>query len=111
MINILFGALFQTFKKEGFVSRIRTMMLFSTDPDHDKIVMQCVDKLCKFDKDSAMNIRDILYTMWYEDLLNEDIIIKWYNHPIPKLPPKLNSLLRKKSKEFIDWLLADEDDV
>jgi len=50
-----------------------------------------------------------LHGFWEEELLDEALLIKWYNHPNKRMDPKLSKKIRDGSKPFIDWLqTADE---
>jgi len=57
------------------------------------------------------SIADVLHGFWEEEVLDEPLLLKWYNHPNKRLDPKLSRKIRDGSKVFIEWLQnAEEED-
>jgi len=45
--------------------------------------------------------------LYVEEVLDEDILVQWFKHPItdPKrFDPKVSKAIRESAKVFIDWL-------
>lgn len=61
-------------------------------------------------KNAFNHLENILYTMWWDSVIDESVILKWYEHPSKKLPTKLNKLMRDKCKTFVMWLKDNDEE-
>jgi len=87
------------------------LALFVNGEKEQKVVLYCVEKLCQLDPHVINSIADVLFGLYEEDILDESLLIKWYNHPNKRLDPKLSRKIRDGSKGFVEWLQnAEEED-
>jgi len=109
LLKTVFGSLFdQNFRKD-FYNKAETLALFVNGDKEQKVVLYCVEKLCQMDSNVINSIADLLHGFWEEDILDEALLSKWYQHPIKKLDTKLSRRIRDGSKVFIDWLANAEE--
>jgi len=69
--------------------------------------LYCVEKLCQIVPATIPILPSFLNGLYAEEVLDEDILVQWYKHPIndPKrFDPKVSKAIRDSSKPFIEWL-------
>lgn len=52
---------------------------------------------------------NMLMVLYDADILEEELIQKWYKHPSKKLDENLSKAVRDSAKKFIDWLKTAEE--
>jgi len=111
LLKTVFGSLFDGTFRTDFYTKAETLSLFVHNEKHQKVVLYCIEKLCQMDNHVITSIADVLHGFWEEDVLDEALLLKWYNHPNKRLDPKLSRKIRDGSKVFIEWLQnAEEED-
>jgi len=111
LLKTVFGSLFDGTLRTDFYTKAETLSLFVHNEKHQKVVLYCIEKLCQMDNHVISAIADVLHGFWEEDVLDEALLLKWYNHPNKRLDPKLSRKIRDGSKVFIEWLQnAEEED-
>jgi len=111
LLKTVFGSLFDSNFRKDFYTKAETLALFVHGDKDQKVVLYCIEKLCQMDPHVINSIADVLHGFWEEDLLDEPLLLKWFNHPNKRLDPKLSRKIRDGSKVFIEWLQnADEED-
>jgi len=111
VLRTIFGSLFDKEIKHNFYPKAQILSLFVPSVKEQKVVLMCVEKLCELEPSIIDSIASILNGFYEEEVLDEEILIKWYKHPIDKFDPKLSRKIRDSSKIFIDWLQnAEEED-
>jgi len=86
---------------------------FVCDEKDQRIVLNCLEKLCHIDKAVIENIVHILYGLYDEDIVEEDTFYKWHKAMNKKLDMRISKQVRIKAKPFIQWLQdaeVEEDD-
>jgi len=112
LLKTVFGSLFDATFRKDFYTKADTLGLFVNGDKEQKVVLYCIEKLCQMDANVISGIADLLNGFWEEEVLEETILIKWFNHPNKRLDPKLSRKIRDGSKEFVDWLQnAEEEDA
>uniref|UniRef100_A0A6B2L7P6 W2 domain-containing protein n=1 Tax=Arcella intermedia TaxID=1963864 RepID=A0A6B2L7P6_9EUKA len=106
--NYLFPCLFANDIKKDFYKKAAYLNLFvKGDVKQQKVVLYCIEKLCSLVPATVANLPSILNGFYCEEVLDEEILIQWWKHPIadPKRAnPKASKAIRDSSKVFIDWL-------
>jgi len=85
--------------------------LSKTTKKQQKVVLYCIEKLCQLYPATIPILHSFLNGFYIEEVLDEDILIQWYKHPIndPKrFDPKVSKSIREAAKPFIDWLQNTE---
>jgi len=119
--SYLFPALFARDIKKDFYRKASYLNLFvKGNKKQQKLVLFCVEKLCQLSPAVIPTLPSFLNGLYEEEVLDEDILIQWYKHPMTdansktKFNPKISKAIRDSAKTFIDWLqnaeLESEDD-
>jgi len=119
--SYLFPALFARDIKKDFYRKASYLNLFvKGNKKQQKLVLFCVEKLCQLNPAVVPSLPSFLNGLYEEEVLDEDILIQWYKHPMTdansktKFNPKISKAIRESAKTFIDWLqnaeLESEDD-
>jgi len=84
------------------------------------VVLFCVEKLCQLVPAVIKSLPSFLNGLYEEEILDEEILIQWYKHPITdansktKFNPKVSKDIRDSAKAFVEWLQnaeeSDDDD-
>jgi translation initiation factor 2 beta subunit (eIF-2beta)/eIF-5 len=106
VIKALFGTLFGEDVVKDFAVKVGYLRNFVVNMDDQKTVMFCIEKLCQ-ELSNAKRVKDILNGFWFERIIDEEMIFKWYQNP-----PKTENAehIRELSREFVDWLRTAEED-
>jgi len=70
-------------------------------------VLYCIEKLCQIFPTTIQILPSLLNGFYEEEILDEDILVQWYKHPItdPKrFDPQVTKSIRDSAKVFIDWV-------
>jgi len=114
--SYLFPSLFAVDIKKDFYKKASYLNLFvKANKKQQKVVMFCVEKLCQLIPAVIPALPSFLNGLFEEEVLDEEILIQWYKHPITdanqktKFNPKVSKAIRDSAKVFIEWLQnADE---
>jgi len=87
---------------------------FVCDEKDQRLVLNCLEKLCHIDPAVIDNIVDILYGLYDNEVIEEDTYYKWHKAMNKKLNIKISKQVRIKAKPFLQWLqdaeeLSEED--
>jgi len=104
------------YKKTGYLN-----LFVKGNKKQQKVVLFCVEKLCQLVPAVIPSLPSFLNGLYEEEVLDEEILVQWYKHPITdvnsktKFNPKVSKAIRDSAKVFIDWLQnaeleSDEDD-
>jgi translation initiation factor 5 len=110
LITTVFSVLFEKNIVEQLKSRKEFLAPFVKDSTRQKIVLLCLEKLAVTEPSVINKITYILNTLYDADILEEEIILKWFEHPNKKLDPNISTQLRSKAKPFIEWLKNAEEE-
>jgi len=106
--NYLFPSLFAKDVRKDFYKKAGYLNLFvKNNKKQQKVVLYCVEKLCQIVPTTIPILPSFLNGLYAEEVLDEDILVQWYKHPIndPKrFDPKVSKAIRDSSKPFIEWL-------
>jgi len=113
--NYLFPSLFAKDSRKDFYKKSGYLNLFvKNNKKQQKVVLYCVEKLCQIVPSTIQALPSFLNGLHVEEVLDEDILVQWYKHPIndPKrFDPKVSKAIRESAKPFIEWLQnADTED-
>jgi hypothetical protein len=120
--SYLFPSLFASDIKKDFYKKAAYLNLFvKGNKKQQKVVLFCVEKLCQLIPAVIPSLPNFLNGLYEEEVLDEEILIQWYKHPITdttsktKYNPKITKSIRDSAKVFIDWLQnaemeSDEED-
>jgi len=120
--SYLFPSLFATDIKKDFYRKAGYLNLFvKGNKKQQKVVLFCVEKLCQLIPTVIPSLPSFLNGLYEEEVLDEEILIQWYKHPMTdatsktKFNPKVSKAIRDSAKVFIDWLQnaemeSEEDD-
>jgi len=113
--NYLFPSLFaKEFRKDFYKKAVYLNLFVKNNKKQQKVVLYCVEKLCQINKETIGYLPSLLNGFYTEEVLDEDILVQWYKHPIndPKrFDPKVSKAIRDASKVFIDWLQNADNEV
>jgi len=73
-----------------------------------RILLNCLEKLCHIDPTLINNIEDILFGLYDNEIIEEETFYKWYKSMNKNLNIKISQQLRFKAKPFIKWLQEAE---
>eukprot|EP00029_Vermamoeba_vermiformis_P009905 TRINITY_DN509_c0_g1_i1.p1 TRINITY_DN509_c0_g1~~TRINITY_DN509_c0_g1_i1.p1 ORF type:complete len:413 (-),score=158.04 TRINITY_DN509_c0_g1_i1:174-1412(-) len=107
------GVFFSLFDK-NIVDQLKTrasiLAKFVTDEMRQKIVMLCIEKLCVGEPTVLTKLPTVLNALYDAEVLEEEILLKWNDHPNKKFDPEASAKIRKAAQPFIEWLKnADSD--
>jgi len=109
--SYLFPSLFASDIKKDFYKKASYLNLFvKGNNKQQKVVLFCVEKLCQLVRTVIPSLPSFLNGLFEEEILDEDILIQWYKHPITdahsktKFDPKVSKDIRDSAKVFIEWL-------
>jgi len=120
--SYLFPALFAREIKKDFYRKASYLNLFvKGNKKQQKVVLFCVEKLCQINPQVIPSLPSYLNGLYEEEVLDEEILIQWYKHPMTdansktKFNPKVSKAIRDSAKVFIEWLQnaemeSEEDD-
>jgi len=112
-LQILFGLLFSE-EPEKMVDELGAkapvLGLFVEESIHQKVVLLCMEKLCSAEPKVVDNMHNVLNAFYQLDILEEDILLKWYSHPNKKLDKATSKKIRGVAKPFIEWLQQEDDE-
>lgn len=107
------GVFFSLFDKniiDQLKTRASILARFVTDEMRQKIVMLCIEKLCVGEPSVMPKLPTILNKLYDAEVLDEEILLKWNDHPNKKFDPEASANIRKAAQPFIEWLKnADSD--
>jgi translation initiation factor 5 len=107
------GVFFSLFDKnivEQLKTRASILAKFITDEMRQKIVMLCIEKLCVGEPTVLTKLPTVLNALYDAEILEEEILLKWNDHPNKKFDPEASAKIRKAAQPFIEWLKnADSD--
>jgi len=105
LMKYIFAALFPgDDMKTNFYKKTDILALFCSTEKHQKIVFYCLEKTITDHKKLLDQLPHILNGLYEECILDEDIILKWYQNPNKKAEVKFSKDMRDKSKPFVEWL-------
>jgi len=84
---------------------------FVCDERDQRLVLNCLEKLCHIDNAIIENIVHILYGLYDKDVIEEDTFYKWHKAMNKKLNVKISRQVRINAKPFIQWLQEAEVEV
>jgi translation initiation factor 5 len=107
--SYLFPSLFASDIKKDFYKKAAHLNLFvKGNKKQQKVVLFCVEKLCQLIPAVIPSLPSFLNGLYEEEVLDEEILIQWYKHPITdttsKYNPKITKSIRDSAKVFIEWL-------
>jgi len=109
--SYLFPSLFASDIKKDFYKKASYLNLFvKGNNKQQKVVLFCVEKLCQLIPAVIPSLPNFLNGLFEEEVLDEDILLQWYKHPITdshsktKFNPKVSKAIRDSAKVFIEWL-------
>jgi len=120
--SFLFPSLFASDIKKDFYRKAAYLNLFvKGNKKQQKVVLFCVEKLCQLIPTVIPALPSFLNGLYEEEVLDEEILIQWYKHPMTdataktKFNPKVSKAIRDSAKVFIEWLQnaemeSEEDD-
>lgn len=113
LLQVVFGVLFdkpQDIVKQ-FKARAKIFGAFVREEPDQKMALFCLERLCQMDAAVIPKITNLLMVLYDADILEEEVIMKWYKHPTKKMDEAISKQVRDSAKKFIDWLqTAEEDD-
>jgi len=83
---------------------------FVCDEKDQRVVLNCLERLCNIDNSVIDNTCDILYGFYKYDVIEEDTYPKWHKAMNKKLDPKISRKIRITAKPFIQWLIDAEEE-
>lgn len=110
ILTAVFGALFGKDIIDNLKSRTPILALFVQNTSDQKHVLYLIERLCSRDAVAATKISVILNAFYEAELLEEEILIKWFKHPAKKIDAELGRVLRERSKKFVEWLQTADDE-
>jgi len=108
LIKTVFGSLFDKNIRKDFYEKVETLQLFVPTIKEQKIVLLCIEKLCEIEPTILEFLSSVLNGFYEEEVLSEELLLKWYEHPNKKMDAKLSKRIRDAGKPFIDWLQTAE---
>lgn len=109
IVSFVFKSLFTSIDLKTLRTKVHRLGLVVTNSKSQQIVLFLLEKMCEKDK-TIIKQALIFLKVLYEEFLDSEIIIKWYNHPTKKIDPTVAKELREKAKPFIEWLEEEEDE-
>jgi translation initiation factor 5 len=111
-LQAVFGVLFDNPKDivKQMKARAKTLGAFVRDENDQKLVLFCIERLCQVDAAVIPKVTNLLMILYDVDVVEEDIVMKWFKHPTKKLDEALSTSIRASAKKFIDWLQTAEAD-
>lgn len=111
-LQAMFGVLFDNTKDivKLMKSRAKIIGAFVRDENDQKLVLFCIERLCQVDAAVIPKVTNLLMILYEADVVEEEIVMKWYKHPTKKLDEALSKSIRDSAKKFIDWLSTAEED-
>lgn len=103
-LRTLFVVLFNEKILQQIQPRAPILRHFMADEKDQKWILILLEKLCMSKKDVIPQMTDILNAFYSEEILDEEILLKWYKHPNPKMNKKISTAIRKCAQPFIEWL-------
>lgn len=104
----VFSALYEKDMMTHLKARVGILGLFVNTDSEQKQLLFLLERLASTDDSVALKISTILNCFYESDLLDEEVIFKWYKHPSKKIGFELGSALRERSSKFIEWLRSAE---
>jgi translation initiation factor 5 len=83
---------------------------FVCDEKDQRLLLNCVEKLCHIDKSVIDNTPHILFGLYMNDIVEEETFYKWHKAMNKKLNIKISKQIRINAKKFIQWLQEAEVD-
>jgi len=106
--NYVFPSLFAKDIRKDFYKKAGYLNLFvKSNKKQQKVVLYCIEKLCQIFPTTIQILPSLLNGFYEEEILDEDILVQWYKHPItdPKrFDPQVTKSIRDSAKVFIDWV-------
>lgn len=111
-LQAVFGVLFDSPKDivKQMKARVKTFAAFVRDENEQKLALFCIERLCQVDAAVIPKVTNILMILYDADVLEEEIVLKWYKHPTKKLDEALSKSIRESAKKFVDWLQTAAED-
>lgn len=101
----VFGSLFSDSNiMNNIQEKAHILSLVSTDQKAQQYILFLYEKLCEKDKSAIEHATNLLNAFYDEEVIDEDIIMKWYKHPTKKIDAEVGKQIRKKATPFIQWL-------
>lgn len=104
IVFIVFGALFDASIVTQIPTRSKILYLFIHSKFEQKQVLYLIERLCSLESSVATKISTILNLFYENDILEDEVLIKWYKNPHKKIDPKISTELRERAKKFIEWI-------
>jgi len=111
-VDILFDAVFDRNILNKIKPRIDLLKQLVNDNETQTELLTCIEKLCLEEQSVIKLVSNILTILYDGDILEEDIVISWYDTvSLVAVDQKVASEVRKSAQPFIDWLkTAEEED-
>jgi len=100
----VFGSLFSGNYMSNIEEKSHVLSLVSTDHKAQQYILFLYERFCESERSAIDQVANILNAFYDEEVVDEDIIMKWYKHPTKKIDMEVGKLVRKKATPFIEWL-------
>eukprot|EP01130_Rhizamoeba_saxonica_P001823 TRINITY_DN11659_c0_g1_i1.p1 TRINITY_DN11659_c0_g1~~TRINITY_DN11659_c0_g1_i1.p1 ORF type:complete len:364 (-),score=81.49 TRINITY_DN11659_c0_g1_i1:75-1166(-) len=86
------------------VPKSKYLDMFIFNEKDQRMILSCLEKLCKMKKELINSIVDILNSFYELELIDEDVFLLWHKTRNKRLDPRVTAAVRQKAQPFIDWL-------
>lgn len=104
IIQNVFSCLFSESMLQNLPEKCHVLSLVVQTPKDQQIVLFLFEKLCESDETIIPKVSAVLNAFYDEDVVEEETILKWYNHPTKRINAKVGKSVRKHAEQFVDWL-------
>jgi len=104
ILQVVFGSLFSENLMSDIQEKAHVLSLVTTDHKAQQYILFLYEKLCESDSSAIDQATNLLNVFYDEEVVDEDIIMKWYKHPTKKIAADVGKNIRKKATPFIEWL-------
>lgn len=106
----VFGALFGKDILTNLKSRAPILRLFVHTASDQKQVLYLIERLASRDSTASLKISSVLNGFYEAEILEEEVLFKWFKNPTKKIDQDLGRALRDRSAKFIEWLQTADDE-